>query len=202
MKNLKFNYFVDIATQLFMSSSIAEVTIKDIAMEAEVGEATLYRYFGKKQTIVLMVAMKLQEQTNQEYFNLKEEKTGFDKLKAFYESYFRIFSDHPNYYNFIRDFDAYMANEGKEELVEYENGIDVYKNIFLEAYELGLKDGTVRQIEDIEMFYFSTAHSLLELCKKLSMNNGLLTQDRTIEKTKEIECLVHIFLNSLKPLCV
>ena len=52
---------VEEASKLFLSKSIQGVTMSDIAREAEIGEATLYRYFGKKQNIVVEVAIMLFE---------------------------------------------------------------------------------------------------------------------------------------------
>ena len=70
LKNAKINFLVDMATDLFMARSINEVTIKDIAVAAQVGEATIYRTFGSKQNIVLQAAMKLQGIVSQEFFKL------------------------------------------------------------------------------------------------------------------------------------
>ena len=50
LKDAKVNFLVDMATDLFMSRSIQEVTIRDIAISAQVGEATIYRYFGKNRS--------------------------------------------------------------------------------------------------------------------------------------------------------
>ena len=95
LKDVKQNFLVDIATDLFITRSIQEVTIKDIAISAQVGEATIYRYFGKKQTLVVKAAMKLQEEVNAESFKLEEGKNGFEKIKIFYLSYLQIFDSHP-----------------------------------------------------------------------------------------------------------
>ena len=81
LKDAKVNFLVDIATDLFMARSIQEVTIKDIAVSAQVGEATIYRYFGKKQSLVVRSAMKLQQAVNAEYFKLEQGKTGLEKVE-------------------------------------------------------------------------------------------------------------------------
>ena len=78
----------------------------------------------------------------------------------------------------------------------YESALDQFKNDFMKAYEVGLKDGSVKPQKDIEMFYFTTTHALLELCKKLSMKE-VLNQDKTIEKTSEIKCLINLILESI-----
>ena len=196
LQQVKENFIVDVATKLFFEDSIFNVTIKDIATAAGVGEMTVYRYFGKKQNIVLAVAIKLEKEILS-FFDLSDEKTGFDKLKVFYNSYLKIYKKSPKHYTFIRDFDTYMLDFKDEGGLEgYEKGIDAYKQMFFEAYELGLKDGTVKAHENIEMFYYASTHSLLELCKKMSYE-GLLSQDDKIVKYEEIHMLIDVFLDSL-----
>ena len=197
LKDVKKNFLIDIATDLFICRSIQEVTIKDIAISAQVGEATIYRYFGKKQTLVVESAMKLQKEVDAESFKLDEGKNGFEKLKIFYLSYLQIFDSHPEFFKFINEFDAYMAGEQVDELDTYESVVGQYKTTFMHAYELGIKDGSVKAQNNVEMFYYSTTHALLELCKKLSIQKAVLNQDNTVEKREQINCLINIILSAL-----
>lgn len=197
-KDLRTRYVVDVATKLFLERGIAEVTIKDIAIEAEIGEATIYRHFLKKANIVLAVVLKLKEKVFGGYFDLSKGKTGFEKVEMFYYSYLRIFEKSPEYFYFISEFDAYMQMEEGTSLEEYEKEVDTFKTQFLEIYSEGIKDGSIKKVDDIEVFYLSTTHSLLELCKKLSAKVAFLKQDKTNKKADELECLIKIILNSLK----
>ena len=200
LKETKINFIVDIATDLFMCRSVNEVTIRDIAISAQVGEATIYRYFGNKQNLVMQAAMKLQNIVSEGFFRLEKGKNGYEKLALFYESYYDIYKKHPNFYKFLNEFDAYIAVEQSEDMNPYESAIDQYKNYYMEAYQLGLKDGSIKEQKDIEMFYFSTTHALLELCKKLAYKKAVLNQDKTIEKDSEIKCLIDIILGSINNL--
>lgn len=198
LQEIKENFIIDVATNLFFTRSISSVTIKDIAEEAGVGEMTIYRYFKKKQNIVLAVAMKLQKQVSS-YFDLSKGNTGFEKLSIFYNSYLKVFMSSPAHFRFINEFDAYMLDfNDNQGLDEYESSIDAYKNAYIEAYELGLKDQTIRNIDNIKLFYYTSTHSLLELCKKLSLNTELLNQDKRSVKYQEIETLINVFLTYLK----
>ena len=197
LKDVKINFLVDTATDLFIAKSISEVTIHDIAMAAQVGEATIYRYFGNKQNIAIQAAMKIQAVVSEDFFNLEKANNGFAKLKVFYESYLEIFNKHPNFYKFLNDFDAYVSLEDSNIANPYEAAIDAYKQDYMKAYELGLKDGSVKKQKDIEMFYFSTTHALLELAKKLAFKKAVLKQDKRIEKTSELQCLINIYLDTL-----
>lgn len=200
LKEVKVNFIVDIATDLFMCRSVSEVTIRDIAISAQVGEATIYRYFGNKQNLVMQAAMKLQNIVSEGFFRLEKGKNGYEKLALFYESYYDIYLKHPNFYKFLNEFDAYIANEKSDDMNPYENAIDQYKVFYMKAYELGLKDGSVKKQNDIELFYFSTTHALLELCKKLAFKKAVLEQDKGEGKEKEIQCLIDIILMSLNNL--
>ena len=198
LKDAKVNFLVDMATDLFMSRSIQEVTIRDIAIAAQVGEATIYRYFGKKQTLVVQAAMKLQQAVNTDYFKLEQGKNGFEKIKIFYLSYLEIFNAHPEFFKFINDFDVFMSDDDSDAISPYELVVGQYEKAFMKAYEQGLKDGSVKKQNDITIFYFATTHALLELCKKLSIRKAVLTQDNVIEKKTQIECLIDIILSALK----
>ena len=197
LKDAKVNFLVDIATDLFMCRSIQEVTIRDIAISAQVGEATIYRYFGKKQELVVQAAMKLQGIVSKDYFRLDEKANGYQKLEAFYLSYLNIFDNHRDFYKFLSEFDSYMSVENKDVLNPYEDAIDQYKSAFMKAYNQGLKDGSVKEQDNIDLFYFSTTHSILELCKKLALK-AVLNQDLVIEKIGEVRYLINIVLNTLK----
>lgn len=200
MKEAKIQFLVDAACDLFLSRSIFEVTIKDVALKAGVAEMTIYRAFEKKSNLVLAVALKLEERIESNYFATRSGKTGFERLKAFYESYLDIFAANPELYRFISEFDAFIKSERPEvSLSDYETGLDRFKERFLESYRMGLEDGSVRPVDDIEMFYLSTAHALLELCKKLSFSGDLLEQDKKVVKAEEIRMLIRIFLSMFDP---
>jgi AcrR family transcriptional regulator len=197
LRDAKINFLVNVATDLFISRSIQDVTMKDIAVAAQVGEATLYRYFGKKQTLVMQVALKLRGLITSDYFRLDQMEVGYGQIEIFYMSYLEIFKEHRELYKFIREFDMYMRGEDKDSLNQYEAAISLFRTEYIKAYKLGVKDGSIKPQEDIEMFYFSTTHALLELCKKLAMKE-VLNQDKTIDKEKEIKCLIDLFLKSIK----
>ena len=198
MKDFKLDFILNTATELFVTCGIGDVTIKDIADKAEIGEATVYRYFGTKTNIVLACALALGKKAYEEFFDLSKGKTGYEKVEIFFNSYLNLFKKSPSYFYCIKEFDAYMCARGEVSLNEYEKSIDLFKKDFMEAYKLGLSDGSVKEIKQVEVFYYSTTHALLELCKKLSMKKGVLEQDKSLKKNSEIKCLVNIILSSIK----
>lgn len=187
------DFIIDEACKLFLDKSISSVTMSDIAKEVGVGDATMYRYFGTKQNIVMAVAVKLAKEVYEEYFANSNKKTGYERIKDFFYRYLEIFVKHNSYFSFIREFDAFILTEAKEKF-DYESEIDLYKDRFFEAYKLGLEDGSISRLDNPELFYYSTTHSLLNLCKTLSFNGSLITQDEKVIKADEVQELIDIIL--------
>lgn len=187
------DFIIDEACKLFLEKSISGVTMSDIAKEVGVGDATMYRYFGTKQNIVMAVAVKLAKEVYEEYFANSSKKTGYERIKDFFYRYLEIFVKHNSYFSFIREFDAFILTEAKEKF-DYESEIDLYKDRFFEAYKLGLEDGSISRLDNPELFYYSTTHSLLNLCKTLSFNGSLITQDEKVIKADEVQELIDIIL--------
>ena len=193
----KTNFILDEALALFWEHSVGEVTVRDIAVRAGVGEATIYRYFSTKHNLVCAAATKLEKTILETYFDLGGASNGFDRLALFYGTYLTIFSSHREYFKFINEFDAFMLNEGKTDSTDYASGLDMFKTLFSQAYHQGLSDNSVAPVRDWETFYYATTHALLELCKKLSTAE-IVRQDISANKEEEIKTLTEIILYKLK----
>ena len=198
LKDVKKNFLVETAIKLFLAESIDKVTVKDIASEAGVGEMTIYRYFGKKTNIVAEAVMQLQDVVFTDYFNVEGGKTGYQMLENFYNTFLNVFTNRPEFFKFIKEFDIYMMNEDSHMLQDYEDELGKFKNVYFASYYAGINDKSVKKLPDLELFYFTSTHALIELCKKLSYSKGVLPQDEKIVKTKEIECLINVFLATVK----
>ena len=196
-KNAQEIVMAEETTKLFLEHSINEVTIKDIANHIGVGEATIYRHYKNKYNIVLSVARYLMNKIASQYFNFENGQNGYEKIASFYKSFLNIYKDNPAYYKFINEFDAFIVNSNEKDMSSYEAGIESFKTKFNKIYSEGLKDGSVKEISDIDTFYFSTTHALLGLCKKLSGKN-VLSQDARLDKAREIEVLIETILYRFK----
>ena len=103
----------------------------------------------------------------------------------------------PELYRFLSEFDAYCIGE-KVDLEEYADNIDRFKEAFMTDYAAGLDDGSVKDVGDAELFYYSTAHATISLCKKLALEGNLIRQDVRGDKAAEVKTLIGIILASLR----
>ena len=197
LKDAKSDYIIKVAKDLFLEKGINSVTIKDVALKAEMGEVTIYRYFSKKENLVVQAAIALEQEVFSKYFSVDHNLSGYVQIERFYNSFLDVFNNMKNYFRFVHDFDSLVvSNHLKVE--EYEKNIYNYYQVFMEAYNKGLEDGSVRKLNEPNLFYMATSHSILSLCVKMA-SDDVLVQDHNNDKTKEICVLILIIMNSLIP---
>ena len=196
IRDAKRNFVIDTATNLFLERSIGSVTIKDIASASGLGEATIYRYFSGRGELLVACALKLQERVG-EKFLASSARNGYARLEEFYRAYLETFERAPELYRFLSEFDAYCVGE-KVDLEEYADNIDRFKEAFMTDYGAGRADGSVKDVGDAELFYYSTAHATISLCKKLALEGNLIRQDVRGDKAAEVKTLIGIILSSLR----
>ena len=197
-KDLKRDYIIDSAKKLFLNKSISEITIKDISSVSNIGEATVYRYFATKENLAIAVSMSIQQEVLK-FPQDKESKTGLKQIEDFFNLFRNIFVEHRDYFKFISEFDTLYLNSIKnKDNKEYSLSLDLFFDIFKNSYALGLKDKSVKKIDNLELFYYTATHSLLELCKKLASTKSELKQDLEVSKVSEIEYLISLFISVIK----
>lgn len=196
LKTARRKAIVEEAKKLYLEKGVEQVTIQDLAQHLSMGEATLYRYFGKKQVLVVEAAILTWENILEEMQALPEKPSGFENLKDFFGFFLVIFREHPEFFQFVEAFDQLLSKEplAEELLKSYEEVIIDIKHRFDAFYEQGLKDGSVKSVVDQDVYYFSTSHALLGLCKKLASGKGLLKYEDNLSKMAQIDSLIHICL--------
>ena len=194
----KRNYVIETATNLVLSRPLSRVTVRDVAQEAGVGEATVYRYFSTKTSLIVACALKLQGEVSQYFLRESKPVDGYTKLVKFYASYVDLFAFRPELYRFLYEFDAYCVEQRVKGLDEYSDNLDVFRDAYLAAYNEGLQDGSVRELRDPTLFYYATTHAVLSLAKKLAVEGGIVRQDQLTDQIGEIRMLNETFLYTLR----
>ena len=181
---------------MFLRQSIDEVKMTDIAEECGVGVATLYRYFGTKTGIAIAAMTHLWTQLRDMFSDIFESEVflsqpGLKQLKDLMRMFVVLYEAHPSFMRLLAEFDLIMLKENvpKEALKEYEKSVINFYPVFEKAYLAGLADGTVRQVDNIRLFYVSHAHSLMEVSKKL-IQGEILPSDNFTFAVEELETLI------------
>ncbi len=194
------------AASLFLESGIADVKMTDIAEEAGVGVATLYRHFSTKTAIAVAAATLMWERFNESIIRLVESDAfqgmdGASQLEALFGEYCATYVYHARFVAFLDEFDHLVQREHPDPatLEAYGRKVDSFYPIFHDAYLRGRLDGSVSHEVDFPVFYRAVAHALMAVASKL-MRGQVIPSDDFTERSgvAELDCLVDMAIRSLR----
>ena len=204
IKGRRIDRAIEISADLFLKNGIANVKMTDIAEESGIGVATLYRYFGTKTSITIAAMTYLWNQMNDMFSEIFESEIflsqrGIKQINDLMRMFIVLYNAHPDFMKLLEEFDLFLAKEKvpKDELKGYDKSIINFYPIFEKAYNVGVADGTIREVKNIRLFYLSYAHALLEMCKKLTQGE-LLPSDNFAFAESELETLIETVIYYLK----
>lgn len=193
------------ALEVFKEKGIENSKMTDIAEKAEVGVASVYRYFKTKPDLAVEVAVKFWNiETSSLYNELDMDSInkliGIDKLATILGVFINLYNNHKDFLRFLEEFDNYVIKEqiSSEKLETYEKSIINLKKIIFDALEEGKKDGSVHRNVDNEIFYITISHALVTLSQKLILRGNILKSDSTVSGESQIKLITDMAVNYIQ----
>lgn len=184
IKNERIGAAVSTAAQMYLTVGISEAKMTDIADQAQIGVASLYRYFGTKQLFTVKVAAYIWKTTLQKVEPIYtgphyESLTGLEQVTALLNIFQIFMKEHRNFLRFLFEFDMFVAWEhlGQEHLKEYEACSLNIKPILIQAMEKGARDGTIRPDVDPALYYHTVTDCLIGMCQRFAWGNVPHSED-------------------------
>lgn len=177
---------IDAAEKLFFAKDYDNVTMDEIANEAEVNKALLYYYFKNKDSLFSAVVLRAGKIMNELFIeSAKSQKNGMDKLNDMGWAYFKFYRDFPDYYDVYIYFDHQrFQNSDNEYIPEIMKLRFDSVGIMCGAIEEGIKDGSIRKDVnplEIAMFVATTSQAIVkvnpETLKVLGISNEQYFED-------------------------
>lgn len=159
---------VDAAEKLFFAKDYDNVTMDEIANEAEVNKALLYYYFKNKESLFCAVVLRAGKIMNKLFKESAEsQKKGMYKLNDMGWAYFKFHNDFPEYYEVYMYFDypkfQKTDNEYISEIMQLNReSIEMMCEVIVE----GIKDGSIRKNVnplEIAMFIATTSKAIVKV---------------------------------------
>lgn len=214
LKASRINHIIDCTFTLFAERGFESITMNEIAEQAEIGVASLYRYFSTKEDLAIecaIYAWKMEEEIFSDLFVSPDydELSGYEQMKILLGIFPRVLSTQENFFRFMYYFDSFVKKQSitPERLGHYEDTIVSLKSVVMRALEKGRTDGSiafsgdpdynVSSATDDEM-YFTLMHSLFSLAQKLALSGNMLNMDRAVTPDRQLELLIAVMLNSIK----
>lgn len=192
------------AIEVFKEKGIDNSKMTDIAEKAEIGVATVYRYFNTKFDLVIAAATTLWEEEisilySKFYEPTFKELKGSDRVRSILNLFINIYEDYPEFISFFEHFDNYIIKESipLESLENYEKIIIDTKVIMFDAIDQGKKDGSIKSSIDNNTFYITITHSLMSLCQKLILRGTILRSDKDVEGSTQLNLLIDMAMGYL-----
>lgn len=193
------------AIEEFIAVGIDNAKISDIAKRAEVGAATVYRYFDNKTGIVIEAAARLWSGEMKHLVPKVSKddlsgKNGFEQVKSILTLFGTFFKTCPQFLRLLEEFDNFIVRESvsKELLHNYEANISDTEFIMLSAIEKGQRDGTIKPDLDPKVFYVTATHAITSLSQKLLLRGNILESDSETSPEKQLSCLIEMELAFIK----
>lgn len=207
LKTARMNRILSAAFDLFSVNGIDNVAMTDIAKKAEIGVASLYRYYETKDEIAIRTiiwAWEIQKSSMMPAIQSDnfDSLSGIEQLKKELSVFINLYSKQTAFLRFIYFFDSYAVRTQIEQsrLTDYENTIKTVQEIVVSSINKGIEDGTIKKDykSASQLLYFTLTHSLFSAAQKLSLSGNMLTMDSDINGQKELESLADILISGIK----
>lgn len=182
---------------IFSERTIEKVSMKDVADAADVGIATLYRYYKTKQELVLAIGTMMWDSFARAYTDeyRRREKTAAEEFDRFLESFLELYRNRKDILRFNQFFNVFVASEKipPEQLGPYGRVIETLAARFHEMYLKGKRDGTMRTDVPEEEIFSGSMHLMLAAVTRYAVGLVYAPSDRS-NPEKELMTLKRLIL--------
>ena len=181
------------AYRAFAERTIEGNTMNDVAKEAGLGVASVYRYYPTKPDLVLAVSAWAWEKFYKAYVDgVSEEEieklTGAEDFENYLDSFLYLYREHSDMLRFNQNFNLYMRSGEipADRMNPYTEMIRAQARRFSITYQKGKKDGTLRTDMPEEEMFSATMHLMLAVVTRYAV--GLAYMEGTdIEKELNLQ---------------
>ncbi len=201
-KEYRIASILDAAEILFAQKGIERTTMQDIATTANLGVATIFRTFPKKEQIAVAIATKRLNKFLKLFKNINQmQATGLEKIEALIDYFLKeLLSDDGNDIKIIEDFEIYSMR-----LTQPIADIEMYKEVYQEISKTyasilnqATKDNSIRKDIDIEKSLITLINTFATFARKLSIQKDIFFIELDLEPEEQLKLLKKIILDYLK----
>ena len=206
-KNARIERILLAAFSLFSHNGFDAIAMTDIAKDAEIGVASLYRYFATKDEIAIRTAIWAWENQKKMILPILDDsgyykKKGIEQLSEIFDLFCKLYQSVPDFFRYIYFFDAYVVCQkiDSERLLPYQEVIQSVQIIIGNAIHKGITDGSISSDfkGNEKQLYYSLMHTLFSASQKLSLSGKMLQMDETNNDVQQLILLGKILIGGLK----
>ena len=189
--------------RLMSARTIEAVTLQQIADEAKIGIATLYRYFKAKPDLVIEIGTNIWKryyaEVEKEYARLNgPAMNAAEELEFFLDSIIELYRSRRDVLRFNRNFDTYVQHERctAAQMRPYNDAVAVFAKKFHTVVRKARADGSLRIPVSEPRLFVNLLYTMLSVAGKYA--EGLVyPPDGERDMTDELEAIKRMILDSL-----
>ena len=186
---------LDAGLSIFSEMSIDKVSMVNVADKANIGVATLYRYYRTKPELVVAVGTHAWSNFITEYMPLinEDKATAAEELEFFLDSFLELYRNHKRLLCFNQFFNIYIRNEAvpKKALNSYNEMVDKLAIRFHRIYVKGENDKTLCTEMSEKAMFLSIVHLMLAAVTRYAIG---LVYEKDSESYKELILLKNMIM--------
>ncbi|WP_341282229.1 TetR/AcrR family transcriptional regulator [Paenibacillus sp. FSL H8-0537] len=203
IKSMREESIMEAAKRLFVRKGFDKTTMQEIADEVPLGIATIFRYFPKKEKLIVAVASAIIA-SQSEVFRSVSEINGncLEKLSYLFDLFISFHQEkHRENIQLIEAFDswAYLPHEQADMLEEYHSIFESNKLLFKMLIEQGREDGSIRNDISVDDTLMTMINVFGSFAKKVSMSYNLVIFKDNAGTIGQLQVLKTVFLDYLRP---
>lgn len=201
-KERRHKAIVAAAEKLLIESSWDSVQMQDIAKEAEVGVATLFRYFPKKQTLIIAVANQILTEELDFYCDIsKQEITGIEKVESIFTRVNRL--DNPGALKKSKFIDVFESNISEfdnfaAEAKDYFAIRNDISNIVSKIVQEGQADNTLPSDEGVTDEIMTMINNYSLFARKLALMKDIMTLEKHPGISTQLKIMHDMYMERLR----
>lgn len=162
-KQQRRDHIIDVAKQLFLQRGIHNVQLQEIASEAGIGIATLYRYFPNKEQLVFAVNNTIITQMVEAIAAIHAQPiNAYEKIEQVFNYYIQLAEERDHQFvRFMKAFESYKStNIDHDDAKEYADNRLALAHILLQLVEGGRTDGSLRTDVDLNLYIITAVQNI------------------------------------------
>jgi len=192
-KEKKKSMIKEAARILFIENGVDKTSFSEIAKGAEVGDATVYRYFSNKGDLATAIGIDYVEAVYHDLKSLEGIKVNqsVSKLEHLIDYYIELFISKPDYYIYLERFDNFISNEESKPA-----NFELYEGVFADIKALSLteEDGANRDLSFVEHVF---SKNFVSHCQKLLLRGEIVKDDIDHDPLTELKLLKEVYLSHI-----
>ena len=150
VKGKRSNEVLETAFKMYSHAAVDSISMTDIADEAKIGVATIYRYFNTKRNLVILAgayAMRKRVAFVRQRFEEQEiaKRRGIEQVEFLLMGFAQDYESQIDLLRFTTNVDQYFLSEevSKEETAPFYDAMKPVFDLFFHAFDLAIEQGDV-----------------------------------------------------------